>query len=351
MSLNPPGWWYGAPTITNRLIAGMLHPAGKIYSWVTIRRFNTTSSWTAPIPVICVGNLTAGGTGKTPLARAVAKRLTEAGHKPAFLSRGYKGTIAQPTWVNTGSHTATDVGDEPLLLAQDNPTMIARNRADGVRAITETDRAIDVVIMDDGLQNPQLAKNLVIAVVDGERGFGNQRVIPAGPLRADLQTQLEWVDLVLINERSAARKTEPAAWRSRLNGPVGHMHIEAEKPPPEVLEKPVIAFCGIGNPNGFFETLRTNTITPVRKTIFNDHHVLSRAEVESLLKAADDHGAELITTEKDVARLDLRRTDHAELAKRVHALKIEMVFDEDTEAELKKRLAHLFVQHTKAPPR
>ena len=144
----------------------------------------------AAVPVICVGNFTAGGTGKTPFVCWLVGLLKQRGLKPAILTRGFGGRMTGPVWVQPDTHTAIEVGDEPLLLAKRAPVMVARKRAEGVHAITQHEDQFDVVIMDDGLQNPSIKKDLSIALVDGKRGFGNGQVIPAGPLRASLSRQL-----------------------------------------------------------------------------------------------------------------------------------------------------------------
>ncbi len=194
--MREPTWWYAPqPGWVGRL----LEPAGSLWGQLAQRRFARQSAYRAAVPVICIGNFTAGGTGKTPLALEVAGMVHAMGLKPAFLSRGYGGRRRDPHWVDAARDRSADVGDEPLLLAAAHPTLVARDRAAGARAIAEGPVSADVIIMDDGLQNPGVAKDLTIAVVDGARGIGNGRVIPAGPLRAPLDFQLTLVDAVVVN--------------------------------------------------------------------------------------------------------------------------------------------------------
>jgi tetraacyldisaccharide 4'-kinase len=188
--LNEPRWWY-----SNRwsLVPRLLNPVARVVGWSTARRWRRSDGYRATLPVVCVGNFTAGGTGKTPLALNIAECLRELGEKPVFLTRGYGGTAHGPRRVDADHDSATLVGDEAILLARTAPTFVARNRAGGAQAIEHAIAARDcsatILIMDDGLQNPQLHKDLTIAVVDGVRGLGNGHVLPAGPLRAPLEFQ------------------------------------------------------------------------------------------------------------------------------------------------------------------
>ena len=207
MPLNEPSWWYEAE---GRMTwqAWLLSPVSKLYGWIARRRMLRYDGLKVSLPVICVGNFTAGGTGKTPLACWIADRTKGHGARPVFLTRGYGGSLSGPVWVSTDHHTAHDVGDEPLLLVRHAPVMVAANRAEGAAAIGGSDQNFDVIIMDDGLQNPSLEKDLSIAIVDGVRGFGNGCVIPAGPLRAPLKSQIAGVHAVVVNHRCKSRRSE-----------------------------------------------------------------------------------------------------------------------------------------------
>ena len=196
MPLEEPSWWYDASEDDLRVRA--LRPISGLFGWAAQRRLLNAKPYQSRLPVICVGNFTAGGTGKTPLSLMIATLLKERGAKPAFLTRGYSGRKTGPVWVNPSADLASDVGDEPLLLAACAPTMVARDRAKGAQEIEASPMASHI-IMDDGLQNPSLAKALSIAVVDAVRGLGNGEVIPAGPLRAPIDFQFGLVDAVVVN--------------------------------------------------------------------------------------------------------------------------------------------------------
>jgi tetraacyldisaccharide 4'-kinase len=195
--LDEPSWWYsGAGDIRQRLLA----PLGQLYGWIAERRYYRNQPYRSRLPIICVGNFTAGGTGKTPLSMAIARLLIARGERPVFLTRGYGGTTSGPSWVDDTPGAAKRFGDEPLLLAAVAPTMVARDRRAGIIAIEGDRRPLSVVIMDDGLQNGSVTKDLSIALVDGKRGIGNGEVIPAGPLRAPLDFQIGLVDAIVVRD-------------------------------------------------------------------------------------------------------------------------------------------------------
>lgn len=342
MSLEPPSWWYGPDTAANRAAATALSPIAALYSAATASRFARAKPFRAPFAVICVGNLTAGGTGKTPLSRALGSIARHLGRTPAFLSRGYKGRLPGPAWVSS-AHTAHDVGDEPLLLARDLPTLVARDRAEGARFVAATRSEVDLVIMDDGLQNPSLVKDLSIAVVDGQRGIGNGRVIPAGPLRAPLAFQRDLVDLVIVNHGSRPSPDTAPTLTGLFDPPVETRGMRIEPRPPgwQTEASRAIAYAGIGNPENFFQTLSGLGIELVETRAFPDHHDWREADCFDLLARARHHGVPLITTEKDHARLDPRDGSQAALAEASRVLAIDVVFEEVDLTALKTRISAL----------
>lgn len=269
----------------------------------------------------------------------MARRL---GHTPAFLTRGYKGRTSGPVWVDPASHTARDVGDEPLLLARDLPTVVARDRAAGARFIAQTRSDVDLLIMDDGLQNPALVKDLAIAVVDGRRGIGNARVIPSGPLRAPLAFQRALVDLVIVNAGSGPGN-EAATLGNVFEPPVEAyaMRVVPRDPDWRAGAARAIAYAGIGNPENFFATLRTIGIDLVETRAYPDHHAWRDADILDLLGRARRHGVPLVTTEKDHARLDTRRKSEAALAEASRVLAIDVVLEEAAATAIEARLARL----------
>jgi len=310
--MKAPGfWWRGAG-----LEAALLSPLAAIYGAVASRRLAQDGARVG-VAVICVGNPTVGGTGKTPTAIAIARLLVAAGEKPMFLTRGYGGRLAGPVSVEP-AHTAVQVGDEPLLLARVAPTIVAQDRVAGARFARE--KGASVIVMDDGFQNPSLVKDLSLLVIDA-RDVGNGRVLPAGPLRAPLEPQLERASAILI-VGAGARAMESAA-RSR-GLPLFHGSLEPEPGAVASLRgKPVLAFAGIGDPEKFFATLTAAGIdAPVRRS-FGDHHRYSVADARALLRDAEKGGLELLTTEKDLARL---KDDAmvAALAQRARSLPVTM---------------------------
>jgi tetraacyldisaccharide 4'-kinase len=310
--LKAPDFWWRTPGFE----AALLSPLAAIYGALAARHLADPGA-RAGVPVICVGNPTVGGAGKTPTAIAIARILSAAGAKPMFLTRGYGGRLAGPVSVEP-AHTAVQVGDEPLLLARVAPTIVAEDRVAGARLAR--DSGASVIVMDDGFQNPALAKDLSLLVVDA-RGVGNGRVIPAGPLRAPLEPQLARASAILI-VGDGARTVESAARAHSL--PVFHGMLE---PAPEAVASlrgaPALAFAGIGDPEKFFATLSAAGIdAPVRRS-FGDHHRYSVAQARALLRDAEKGGLQLLTTEKDLARLK-DDVAVAALAQRARALPVTM---------------------------
>ena len=303
MRLDEPSWWY--PQTPSR-VATFLQPLGALYGWAAATRYFRATPYRSRLPIICIGNFTAGGTGKTPLAVYLCERLKAAGHEPVALTRGYGGRLSGPYWVNSRSDVARDVGDEALLLAKAAPTLVARDRRIGARAIEIGPHPVTVVVMDDGLQNPALAKDLTIAVVDGGRGLGNGLVMPAGPLRAALEFQLELTDAIVVNESAAGARTGSpvTAWlRHRFAGPVLRASVVPAGSTDWLKGARVVAWAGIGAPQRFFATLQALGADVVEAIAFRDHQWLGEDDARRLLDLARRHSAALVTTEKDMARL------------------------------------------------
>jgi tetraacyldisaccharide 4'-kinase len=332
--MREPTWWY-APS--PGVVGQFLEPAALLWGRLAQRRFARTSAYRASVPVICIGNFTAGGTGKTPLALEVAGIAQAMGLKPAFLSRGYGGRLRGPHWVDASRDRDGDVGDEPLLLAAAHPTLVCHDRANGARAIAESPDRADVIIMDDGLQNAAIAKDLTVAVVDGARGIGNGRVIPAGPLRAPLAFQLGLVDAVVVNQGSAVgASAHDFANRLRrdFEGPVMDARIAPSEAADWLSGAPVVAFAGIGVPERFFATLRSLGARIANEIAFPDHHAFTPADATRLLNLARSHGATLVTTEKDRVRLAGLDGPLAELRNAARALPVRMKLDTRDESRL-----------------
>ncbi|HET9068468.1 MAG TPA: tetraacyldisaccharide 4'-kinase [Amaricoccus sp.] len=297
--MRPPGFWANPPDRPG-LLAHLLAPLAAVWVSVTRRRLAQGRGVRLRIPVVCVGNLTAGGAGKTPTVIALLERLAARGVAAHVVSRGHGGSLAGPVRVEEGRHTAAEVGDEPLLLAAFAPTWVGRDRAAAGRAAEAA--GADLVIMDDGLQNPGLAKNLSIVVVDAATGFGNGRVIPAGPLREPVAAGLARADLLLAIGSPEERARFRAAWPG-LAVPT----VEAALVPlPTGMDwggLRALAFAGIGRPEKFFATLRALGAEIVAVRSFDDHEPFAHRALARLEAEADAAHAQLVTTEKDAARL------------------------------------------------
>jgi len=248
------------------------------------------------VPVICIGNVSAGGTGKTPSAIALMELLQgRAGHKGVFLSRGYGGDNSGPA---LAGQSDVKSGDEPQILAQTAPCVVAADRAAGAKLAEE--HGADFILMDDGLQNYQLYQDIRLAVIDGEAGFGNRALIPAGPLRQPLTYGLESVDgFILIGEdRYNLRRILPP------HKPVFEASIKPVPPADLDRERPYFAFAGLGRPQKFYRTLQKDLgLNVVATQDFPDHYRYSEDDVKALQIRAGQYASELITTQKDYVRL------------------------------------------------
>jgi len=329
----PAFWWRrGAPQ------AQLLAPIGLIYGTITARRMAKKGAH-AGLPVLCVGNFTLGGAGKTPAVIMLAKMLAERGGRPFCLSRGYGGTEAGPKLVDSRADSAAQVGDEALLLARAAPTVIARDRVGGAELARA--QGASAVILDDGLQNPSLAKDFTLAVIDARRGIGNARVFPAGPLRAPLDAQLARTDaLLVVGEGNAA--DDVAGRLSARSRPIFHARLVPDKAVVSSLSgQNVLAFAGIGDPDKFFATARTVGIVVLRRRTFPDHHRYTPQDASELILRAERSGLTLLTTEKDRARMD-GDPRLAALAASVQTLPVTMVVQEAAELRrlIKSKLPH-----------
>jgi len=317
--MREPAFWWGEGSLASALLAPLAALYGAVAQWRLGR-----GGRRAAAPVVCVGNLTVGGAGKTPTALALARMLAAAGERPMFLTRGYGGALAGPLLVDPARHRAREVGDEPLLLARTAPTIVARDRVKGAGIAGDA----SVIVMDDGFHNPSLFKDFSVLVVDGRRGTGNGRVIPAGPLRAPLEAQLGRAHaLIVVGE--LGRAADSAERARGANIPVLQARL---RPDADVIAwlrgRQVLAFAGIADPAKFFATLAEAGVVLAATRSFPDHHRYTRAEAVALCDDAQRAGLLLMTTEKDLARLS-GEDQVKELAARVKALPVTLAFEDE----------------------
>jgi tetraacyldisaccharide 4'-kinase len=307
-----PEFWQRPAGLTARL----LQPAGLVYAAAGALRRTLARPYQAPVPVVCVGNLVAGGAGKTPTAVAVQRWYADRGVAAHFLSRGYGGRVAGPHRVDPATDTAADVGDEPLLLAVRAPAWVARDRAAGARAAAAA--GAQLVVMDDGFQNPGLAKTLSLVVVDGAQGFGNGRVIPAGPLREPVASGLKRAQaVVLVGEDKSGVHVRLG---DRL--PVLAARIVPGPDAARYKGERVAAFAGIGRPGKFYDTLRALGAVVVATRDFPDHYPYTPEDIMGMVEHAAKRNAVLITTAKDAVRLPRGALNM------LHVLGVELAFDD-----------------------
>lgn len=310
--MKTPAFWSNC-----NLISTLLAPLGCLYAFATKLNISAHPSRKVNIPVICIGNLTAGGTGKTPTAASLASLLQTDGKKPFFVSRGYGGKL-QNVVVNTNKHSPQEVGDEPLILARQAPAVVSPNRYEG--ALTAIQNGAELIIMDDGFQNPHLHKDLSFLVFDGGFGYGNGKCIPAGPLRENLQDGLKRADAILIigdDRHNLARQFDLPVFTGKIT-PIQ----------PIFPERKAIAFAGIGRPEKFYQSLRELNFELLQTYDFPDHHFYTDKELKELIEAADKKQAVLITTAKDYVKIPL--------ALRKHFKVLEITIDWQKPQELKE---------------
>ena len=296
--IKSPAFWQ----IPNTPYSRFLLPLSKVYNFFRKQNIKRACPKKTPLKIVCVGNLTMGGAGKTPVAIAIKKILDKYKTSSCFLSRGYGGSLEGPVKVSSLFHSAKEVGDEPILLANHGLTIVAKNRYAG--ALMAHKSTIKIGIMDDGFQNFSLEKDLSLLVIDGPTGFGNELLFPAGPLREPLEQGLKNSDALIVIGTPSARLTEIL---STYENPIFKATTQAILPKSLVPHQKVLAFCGIGHPEKFFNTLKELNLNVQQLIPFADHHFYKLKEIERLKLLSQRENLPLLTTEKDYVRLTARQ--------------------------------------------
>lgn len=316
--MKAPKFWYKKESRR----AKILNPLGRIYGWSVARRFKRVKPYQAAVPVICVGNLSVGGTGKTPVCLALGNLMKEMKMPFYFLNHGYK-SKKKGVVVDIKTMSALDVGDEAMLLATEAPTVVDNHRARGAQVAERA--GAKALIMDDGFQNPSLIKTISFVVVDGRTGFGNGRLIPAGPLRETVERGLLRADAVIISGSDDSGIADTV----RKYAPDMPILIGHFEPDPDIIQKlqgkKVMAFAGIGRPDKFFDMLVGCGVMVAKKTVFPDHYDYTRFDLESLFAEAE--GLPLVTTTKDYVKVPQN------MKSRVTAVSGQFIFDKPEEVK------------------
>ncbi len=305
----PEFWNHASGPAAAPLARALLEPVSWLYQAGANVQANAIRAAHPGAPVICIGNLTLGGAGKTPVALAILERLQAQDITVHALSRGYGGRLRGPITVDEAVHTFRDVGDEALLLSRKAPTWVAKNKVAGARAAVQA--GADVVVLDDGFQNRSIAKDLSLVVIDADSGLGNGRVFPAGPLRENAARGLERADAIVLLGADLDTQAH-SQWRALTPAhvPILTAHVAPRGPIPL---GPIFAFAGIARPQKFFDGLRAAGAELKATATYPDHHPFSGPDLVALRENARRHNAHLITTEKDHVRLprQMRRIVHA----------------------------------------
>lgn len=318
----PPFWWKKQGWQSYALT-----PLSWVYGWFSGKRMRRKHRPSVEVPVICIGNFTVGGAGKTPTAIAIAEAAIAKGLRPGFLSRGYGGTLDVTTLVEP-HHRASEVGDEPLLLNRYAMTVISRRRVEGAHRLVNA--GADLIIMDDGFQSARLAVDYTLVVIDSVRGIGNGSLVPAGPVRAPILEQMQQLSAIL--KVGAGDAADPLVRKAARAGKT--VYVSAIQPvvPSDFIGKRVLAYAGIADPDKFYRTVESLGGNIVERRSFSDHHKFEEDEIAELLALADKQQLQLVTTAKDFVRLKGVHGKAEELLRRSQVIEIEMMFDDPNTA-------------------
>lgn len=320
MASEAPPFWWGKPDWR----AYALSPASWLYGRIAAWRMHNAPMTPTGLPVLCIGNPTVGGAGKTPLAIALAREAEALGYRPGFLTRGYGGTLHGPHLVDLEHDSAKATGDEPLLLARHAPTAVTPDRVAGARLLAA--QGCDFFIMDDGFQTARIRYDYSVLVVDAKRGIGNGFVIPAGPLRAPMVEHTRRMDaLIRMGRGDGADDVVRAASRAAR---AVYDAKTLPRPGSGVDGGRFLAFAGIGDPEKFYATVTSAGGEVVARRSFGDHHLYTDEDLSALLAEADAANLQLVTTEKDAVRIRRTSETGAQLLDRLKVIEIDAVFEE-----------------------
>ena len=322
-----PKFW-NDKTILSSALSSALLPLSWIWRGITAARLAWIKPEKAQLPVICIGNISVGGTGKTPFTAYLCQLLGSSGYSACILTRGYGGKQKGPLIADPNTHSAADIGDEALMLSQNNMVCISHDRVAGARFIARN-LPSDVIIMDDGMQNPWLKKDITLAVFDGAVGLGNGQILPSGPLRQSLKSALPSIDIAVINGSDKTGLKQSLPQKLTYLSPRLLPNPETAD---EIKQRSLLGFAGIGRPQGFFDTLEECGATLVKTLPFADHHPYSEADLTRLHLEATQLGAELITTQKDWVRLP------PEWRERILVLDVSLMLEDEDAKKLMQTL-------------
>ena len=320
--LTTPKFWY-EDSIKSKIKSIILFPLSILWIFFTRFKFSFTKVYKSKLKVVCIGNLTVGGTGKTPYAIYTFKILKELGYNPVFLTRGYKGTCKGPIEVDN-SHTFKDIGDEAMLLSKIGTTIISKNRSLGAEFIEKHKKKFNVIIMDDGLQNNQLKHDIRFLLIDKKLKFGNKFCLPAGPLRQTLKFGMKGIDRIVLSGNNEINNINLF---KIYKIPIIETKTKVINSP-KIQNKKIFAFCGLGNPSKFFQTLHENGYNVSFTKSFPDHYNYNYHDINNLILTAKKQNLELITTEKDYVKINNKN-------KLIHVLSIEMYLSVEDKSKLK----------------
>ena len=294
--IEAPRFWY-QKNLSSKILSFLFFPLSLLWIVISLFKKKLIKQYKSKLKVICIGNITLGGTGKTPFSIYTYKLLKKSGYKPVFLTRGYRGLLKGPIEVKD-SHNFKDVGDEALLLNKIGPTIVSKDRSLGAKLIEKHEDNFNVIIMDDGLQNYQLKQDIKFMLVDKNLKFGNEFCIPAGPLREPLNRGLMRIDAIILT----GNNNKEIDFNNVYNKTVFNSKVKTMKPP-KIKNEKLLAFCGLANSNKFYETLKENGFNVTSTKSFPDHYEYKNEDIDKLISEANKQNLKLITTEKDYVKI------------------------------------------------